>query len=87
MVVPSLPGFAFSSAPKQKGFGMKQVAKTLNQLMLELGYHSYVAQGVGALMRRQPHSAALAAAVPSFEPVGTGIVPLCMSIQQRALQT
>ena len=45
VVAPSLPGFAFSSAPKQKGFGLKQIAKTFNQLMLELGYTKYVAQG------------------------------------------
>lgn len=45
VVAPSLPGFAFSSAPKQKGFGLKQIAKTFNQLMLELGYTTYVAQG------------------------------------------
>ena len=46
VVAPSLPGFAFSSAAKQKGFGLKQIAKTLNQLMLELGYTKYVAQGL-----------------------------------------
>ena len=49
VVAPSLPGFAFSSAPKQKGFGVKQIAKTFNQLMLELGYDKYVSQGVSAL--------------------------------------
>ena len=46
VVAPSLPGFGFSSAPKQKGFGLRQMAKTLNQLMLELGYAKYVAQGM-----------------------------------------
>ena len=46
VVAPSLPGFGFSSAPKQKGFGLRQMAKTLNQLMLELGYSKYVAQGM-----------------------------------------
>ena len=46
VVAPSLPGFGFSSAPKQKGFGLRQIAKTLNQLMLELGYSKYVAQGM-----------------------------------------
>ena len=45
VIAPSIPGFAFSSAPKQKGFGLKQIAKTFNQLMLELGYTKYVAQG------------------------------------------
>lgn len=45
VVAPSIPGFAFSSAPTQPGFGLKQIAKTFNQLMLELGYSKYVAQG------------------------------------------
>ena len=45
VIAPSIPGFAFSSAPKQKGFGLKEIAKTFNQLMLELGYSKYVAQG------------------------------------------
>lgn len=45
VVAPSLPGFAFSSAPTQKGFGLRQIAKCFNQLMLELGYNKYVAQG------------------------------------------
>lgn len=54
VVVPSLPGFAFSSAPKQKGFGLKQVAKTLNQLMLELGYPKYVAQGLQGFLTTKP---------------------------------
>lgn len=52
MVAPSLPGFGFSSAPKQKGFGLKQIAKTFNQLMLELGYDKYVSQGVQSLINR-----------------------------------
>ena len=45
VIAPSIPGFAFSSAPKRKGFGLKEMAKTFNQLMLELGYTNYVAQG------------------------------------------
>ena len=45
VVAPSLPGYAFSSAPKHKGFGLQEIAKTFNQLMLELGYTQYVAQG------------------------------------------
>ncbi|KAJ3302615.1 epoxide hydrolase [Kappamyces sp. JEL0829] len=45
LVIPSLPGFAFSSAPTKPGFGIKQVAAALDQLMLILGYSSYVCQG------------------------------------------
>ncbi len=45
MVAPSLPGFGFSSAPQTKGFGIKEMGKTLNSLMLSIGYSTYVAQG------------------------------------------
>ncbi|BDA50390.1 Epoxide hydrolase 1 [Coccomyxa sp. Obi] len=45
VVAPSLPGYGFSSAPKQPGFGVNQIAKTFDELMVALGYTSYVAQG------------------------------------------
>lgn len=45
VVVPSLPGYGFSSAPTQPGFGVKKTADTFAQLMLSLGYPNYVAQG------------------------------------------
>jgi len=45
VIVPSLPGFGFSSAPKQP-IGPRRMAKLFNQLMTEvLGYERYVAQG------------------------------------------
>ncbi len=46
VVVPSLPGFGFSSAPTQPGFGVGQMAATLNALMLMLGHNKYCAQGM-----------------------------------------
>lgn len=48
VVAPSLPGFGFSAAPRKKGFGILEMAKTVNDLMLKLGYRKYVAQGEGA---------------------------------------
>ena len=45
MVIPSLAGFGFSGAPRQPGFGIMQHAKTLDSLMLALGYPKYFAQG------------------------------------------
>ena len=45
VVAPSLPGFGFSSAPTEAGFGVIKTAETFNQLMLALGYPKYVAQG------------------------------------------
>ena len=47
-MVPSLPGYGFSSAPGRPGFGAAEIASTLNSLMLALGYDHYVAQGVSA---------------------------------------
>jgi len=45
LVCPSLPGYGFSQAPKEKGFTTKQMAKTFIKLMAILGYDKYVAQG------------------------------------------
>jgi hypothetical protein len=45
VVVPSLPGFGFSSAPTKAGFGVAEAARTFNELMLSLGYTQYMAQG------------------------------------------
>jgi hypothetical protein len=41
VVVVSLPGFGFSDAPTRKGFGIAETAKTINQVMLNLGYSQY----------------------------------------------
>ena len=61
VVVPSIPGFGFSPAPKKLGLGNKEVANVLNSLMLQLGYNKYVMQGgdFGGLILRY-----LAAAYP-----------------------
>ncbi|CAL5229171.1 g12446 [Coccomyxa viridis] len=45
VIVPSLPGYGFSSAPTKPGFGVGEIAKTFHELMLKLGYNKYVAQG------------------------------------------
>ena len=45
VVAPSLPGYGFSSAPTLPGFGISEMAKTFDELMVSLGYTSYVAQG------------------------------------------
>jgi microsomal epoxide hydrolase len=45
LVIPSLPGFGFSSKPK-KPFGQRATARLFNNLMTEvLGYDRYLAQG------------------------------------------
>lgn len=45
VVVPSVPGFGFSAAPTQTGFGVDQVARMWAELMRRLGYERYGAQG------------------------------------------
>ena len=45
VIAPSLPGYGFSSAPRQPGFGVEKIAQTFDALMSALGYQTYVAQG------------------------------------------
>ena len=49
VVVPSLPGFAFSGQPRRPGYGPQQMGEAVNTLMLKLGYSRYVAQGAAQL--------------------------------------
>jgi pimeloyl-ACP methyl ester carboxylesterase len=50
VVLPSLPGYGFSSEPAELGWNVGRVAKAWAELMHRLGYGRYVAQGgdVGA---------------------------------------
>jgi microsomal epoxide hydrolase len=57
IIVPALPGYAFSSPPPlDRNFTMLEVADMLNSLMLELGFGAtgYVAQGgdIGSRLAR-----------------------------------
>ena len=45
VVVPSLPGYGFSSAPQTNGIGSRAIAGIWNQLMTLLGYDRYGTQG------------------------------------------
>lgn len=46
VVIPSLPGFGFSSPPPKQGWTMKDNARVFDRLMVGvLGYPSYMAQG------------------------------------------
>ena len=45
VVCPSLPGYGFSSQPKETGWGVEKIADTWSTLMQRLGYERYVAQG------------------------------------------
>ena len=45
VVVPSLPGYAFSGKPSETGWGIERTAAAWAQLMARLGYARYGAQG------------------------------------------
>lgn len=55
VVVPSMPGFAFSTPVADGGWTMARVARTYDTLMRRLGYDSYGAHGSdgGALVARE----------------------------------
>jgi pimeloyl-ACP methyl ester carboxylesterase len=44
-VIPSLPGFGFSSRPTEVGWGLERIGRAWDVLMKRLGYTHYVAQG------------------------------------------
>lgn len=45
VVVPSLPGFAFSGPTRERGWGITRIARAWAELMRRLGYGRYIAQG------------------------------------------
>ena len=45
VVIPSMPGFGFSSQPTEAGWGLERIGRTWDVLMKRLGYTRYVAQG------------------------------------------
>jgi pimeloyl-ACP methyl ester carboxylesterase len=55
IVVPSMPGFAFSTPVADRGWTMARVARTYDALMRRLGYDSYGAHGSdgGAMVARE----------------------------------
>jgi pimeloyl-ACP methyl ester carboxylesterase len=54
VVIPSIPGYGFSEAPRQPGYGPQRMAGILAKLMSRLGYARYGAQGGdwGAIITR-----------------------------------
>lgn len=54
IVVPSLPGYGFSSPPPlDRNFDLQDVARLLNTLMLQLGFPEYIVQGRNIRFIRQ----------------------------------
>ncbi|WP_203322001.1 epoxide hydrolase family protein [Pseudoxanthomonas beigongshangi] len=60
VVIPSIPGYGFSSRPDTTGWGPERVGRAWDELMRRLGYHHYVSQGgdhgsvISDAMGRQP---------------------------------
>ncbi|WIX84512.1 epoxide hydrolase family protein [Amycolatopsis sp. DG1A-15b] len=46
LIIPSMPGFGFSGPAPEGGWNTQRVARAWAQLMAELGYERYIAQGV-----------------------------------------
>ncbi len=55
VVIPSIPGFGFSTPVAQPGWTAARVARTWDTLMRRLGYHEYGAHGsdLGAMVSRE----------------------------------
>jgi len=92
VVVPSLPGYGFSSAPTQTGIGSAQTADYWAKLMRGLGYEKFAAQGgdIGAgvsswLARNYPEriiGVHLNFIPGSYRPyLGEGATPVCAEEQ------
>ena len=83
MVIPSLPGYAFSGPLPETGWTDGRAAAALAELMDRLGYRRYGVQGgdVGAFSRRhRPRAPGRAIGVhvnarPTFRPVTRPIWP------------
>jgi pimeloyl-ACP methyl ester carboxylesterase len=100
VVIPSLPGYGFSSRPIEAGWGSERIGRAWDVLMKRLGYTQYVAQGgdwgagiVQAMGRQAPtgllgiHSN-FPATVPNdvgAALAGSGPVPPGLSEQERAV--
>jgi len=61
VVIPSLPGYGFSSRPAETGWGVERIGRAWDVLMKRLGYTRYLAQGgdwgagvVEAMARQAP---------------------------------
>lgn len=61
VVIPSLPGYGFSSRPTETGWDVERIGRAYDVLMKRLGYERYVAQGgdwgagvVEAMARQAP---------------------------------
>jgi epoxide hydrolase len=93
VIVPSLPGFAFSDKPVARGWNAERTARAWAELMQRLGYARYVAQGGdwGAFVTTamgQQHAAGLAAIHLNFAQTVPNEIPADLSPdQKRVIET
>src|SRR5436190_5319810 len=99
VVIPSLPGYGFSSKPTGTGWDPARIARAWAELMKRLGYTRYVAQGgdwgspVSSAMARQTAAGLLGIHInlPATVPpevaaaLGGGPVPAGLSDTERAV--
>ena len=67
LVIPSLPGFGYSTAPRETGWGVERIADACAALMHRLGHERFIAQGgdwgaeIGSLVAQRHPDACLGA--------------------------
>ena len=88
VVIPSLPGFAFSDKPTGRGWNTERIAQAWGVLMQRLGYRRYVAQGGdwGAFVTTamaQQHVPGLAAIHLNFAQTIPNVIPANLLPDQR----
>jgi pimeloyl-ACP methyl ester carboxylesterase len=88
VVVPSLPGFAFSEKPVERGWNAERTARAWGVLMQRLGYARYVAQGGdwGAFVTTamaQQHATGLAAIHLNFAQTIPDVIPAKLLPDQK----
>jgi len=98
VIIPSVPGFGFSSTPQKKGWTVKDSARIFDKLVTEvLGYKSYAAQGgdwgsiISTLLSDMPHCRAvhlnMSTVPPPFPYLIAGLVfALPSSVSSRLLK-
>jgi len=99
VVIPSMPGYGFSSKPTGTGWDPDHIARAWGELMKRIGYTHYVAQGgdwgtpVSSAMARQAVAGLrgihvnLPATVPNevAAALGSGVAPAGLADQERGV--